>query len=63
MECPVTRILVVDDEPAMHDSYRRSFAPARSEEGQALDAMAAALFDDVEEAGDGAASARERGIA
>ena len=21
------RILIVDDEPAMHDSYRRSFAP------------------------------------
>ena len=44
-----TRILVVDDEPAMHDSYRRSFAPQRSEEGVALDAMAAALFDDVDE--------------
>ncbi|RZM10623.1 MAG: GGDEF domain-containing response regulator [Sphingomonas sp.] len=43
-----TRILVVDDEPAMHDSYRRSFAPQRSEEGVALDAMAAALFDDVD---------------
>lgn len=47
-----TGILVVDDEPAMHDSYRRSFAPARSAEGAALDAMAAALFDDVEEADD-----------
>ena len=47
------RILVVDDEPAMHDSYRRSFAPTRSAEGLALDAMAAALFDDMEEeAGD-----------
>ena len=47
------RILVVDDEPAMHDSYRRSFAPTRSAEGLALNAMAAALFDDMEEeAGD-----------
>ena len=25
------RILIVDDEPAMHDSYRRSFAPRRTE--------------------------------
>jgi diguanylate cyclase (GGDEF)-like protein len=46
------RILVVDDEPAMHDSYRRCFAPARSHEEQALGVMAAALFDDVEEVSD-----------
>lgn len=41
------RILIVDDEPGMHDSYRRCFAPAGSGEGAALDAMAAALFDDA----------------
>ena len=40
------RILIVDDEPAMHDSYRRSFAPSHSAEGDALDAMAAELFGD-----------------
>ncbi|MEG8056507.1 MULTISPECIES: putative bifunctional diguanylate cyclase/phosphodiesterase [Sphingomonas] len=38
------RILIVDDEPAMHDSYRRSFAGQRSESGEALGAMAADLF-------------------
>ena len=37
------RILIVDDEPAMHDSYRRSFAPVSADTG-ALDAMAAELF-------------------
>jgi len=37
------RILIVDDEPAMHDSYRRSFAPVSVDTG-ALDAMAAELF-------------------
>ena len=37
------RVLIVDDEPGMHDSYRRSFAPG--ERGHAgLDAMAAELF-------------------
>ena len=41
------RILIVDDEPGMHDSYRRCFAPAGSGEGAALDAMAAELFDDA----------------
>ena len=43
------RILIVDDEPAMHDSYRRSFAPNSPDTG-ALDAMAAELFgkDDAE---------------
>ncbi len=38
------RILIVDDEPAMHDSYRRSFAGPRSSTGEALDAMAVELF-------------------
>ena len=47
------RILIVDDEPAMHDSYRRSFAPVSVDTG-ALDAMAAELFgsDDAIEADD-----------
>ena len=40
------RILIVDDEPAMHDSYRRSFAPMRPVDVGALDAMAAELFGD-----------------
>lgn len=40
------RILIVDDEPAMHDSYRRSFAPVAAADAGALGAMAAALFDD-----------------
>ncbi len=40
------RILIVDDEPAMHDSYRRSFAGTRGEGAAALDAMAAELFGD-----------------
>ncbi|WP_353203510.1 GGDEF domain-containing response regulator [Sphingomonas sp.] len=43
------RILIVDDEPAMHDSYRRSFAPVSADTG-ALDAMAAELFGDDESA-------------
>ncbi|SFP49781.1 putative bifunctional diguanylate cyclase/phosphodiesterase [Sphingomonas rubra] len=51
------RILIVDDEPAMHDSYRRSFAPTRNRGEQALDAMAAALFDDVAVAAGGPAFA------
>ena len=44
------RILIVDDEAAMHDSYRRSFASARSDAGDALDAMAAELWDDADAA-------------
>lgn len=36
------RILIVDDEPAMRDSYRRCFAPAVASPD--LDAMAAELF-------------------
>lgn len=38
------RILIVDDEPAMHDSYRRCFAPAARDE--TLQAMANELFGD-----------------
>ncbi|MEG3166095.1 EAL domain-containing protein [Sphingomonas sp. PB2P19] len=38
------RILIVDDEPGMHDSYRRSFAGQRSDRSTALGAMAADLF-------------------
>jgi diguanylate cyclase (GGDEF)-like protein len=38
------RILIVDDEPAMHDSYRRSLAPQGDGVGAALDAMAVELF-------------------
>jgi len=48
------RILIVDDEPAMHDSYARSFAPQRGDNEDALDAMAADLFGD-DDAGDGPA--------
>ena len=40
------RILIVDDERPMHDSYRRSFAGPRSSDGSVLDAMAAELFGD-----------------
>ncbi len=43
------RILIVDDEPAMHDSYRRSFAPVGSADAGALGAMAAELFGDDDE--------------
>ncbi|WP_242095877.1 MULTISPECIES: EAL domain-containing protein [unclassified Sphingomonas] len=43
------RILIVDDEPAMHDSYARSLAP-RAAEGAALSAMAAELFGDDDDA-------------
>ena len=39
------RILIVDDEPGMHDSYRRSFAPAGGS-GDALSAMVAELFEE-----------------
>ncbi|HXH16661.1 MAG TPA: GGDEF domain-containing response regulator [Sphingomonas sp.] len=38
------RILIVDDEPAMHDSYRRSFVGPRSPGDSALETMAAELF-------------------
>jgi diguanylate cyclase (GGDEF)-like protein len=40
------RLLIVDDEPAMHDSYRRSFRPAHDPTVHVLSAMAQALFDD-----------------
>jgi diguanylate cyclase (GGDEF)-like protein len=39
------RILIVDDEPAMQDSYRRSFAPAVAD-GGVLGQMASELFGD-----------------
>ena len=39
------RILIVDDEPAMHDSYRRCFVQADT---GGLDAMAAALWADID---------------
>jgi diguanylate cyclase (GGDEF)-like protein len=39
------RILIVDDEPAMHDSYRRCFAVPDGN-AEALGAMAAELFGD-----------------
>lgn len=42
------RILIIDDEPAVHDSYRRSFAPLKSAAAVALDAMGEALFGDAE---------------
>ncbi|UVO52369.1 EAL domain-containing protein [Sphingomonas sp. SUN019] len=44
------RILIVDDEPALHDSYRRCFAPVANEDANALSAMASELFDDAVEA-------------
>ncbi len=46
------RILIVDDEPAMRDSYRRSFAGTQSSTGEALDAMAIELFGDDALVGD-----------
>ncbi|HEY0623380.1 MAG TPA: EAL domain-containing protein [Sphingomonas sp.] len=38
------RILIVDDEPGMHESYRQCFRRAGGEQGAVLDAMAAELF-------------------
>ena len=38
------RILIVDDEPGMHDSYRRCFAPVDTTSADALSGMAAELF-------------------
>ena len=40
------RILIVDDEPGMHDSYRRCFAPVEDTSADALNDMAAELFGD-----------------
>jgi diguanylate cyclase (GGDEF)-like protein len=40
------RILIVDDEPSMHDSYRRCFAPVDTADAEALSGMAAELFGD-----------------
>ncbi|MCW3836269.1 putative bifunctional diguanylate cyclase/phosphodiesterase [Sphingomonas canadensis] len=52
------RILIVDDEPAMHDSYRQVFGASRKGgQGAALSAMAAELFGD--EDGDAAAPPAE----
>lgn len=42
---PEARILIVDDDPAVHDSYRMSFAPA--DDAVALADLAAELFEDV----------------
>ena len=42
---PVARVLIVDDDPAVHDSYRMSFAPA--DDAAQLADLAAELFDDV----------------
>jgi len=41
---PPKRLLIVDDEQAMHDSYARSFAATRGAEEDALGAMATELF-------------------
>lgn len=51
------RILIVDDEPAMHDSYRRSFAGRHTQRGDGLEAMADELFGDVGRAAPDAAPA------
>ena len=51
------RLLIVDDEPGMHDAYRRSFAPAVDVGASALAAMASGLFGD-----DGQADADASGI-
>ncbi len=40
------RILIIDDEPAMHESYAQSFRPRDTASAQGLSAMAAELFDD-----------------
>ncbi len=44
------RILIVDDEPAMHESYRQVFGSRRGGNATALSAMAAELFGDEDEA-------------
>ena len=46
------RILIVDDEQAVHDSYQRCFAPVVPAAREALTAMASALWDDEPEADD-----------
>src|SRR3569623_2165432 len=43
----LVRILIVDDEPGMHDSYRRCFAPVEDTSADALNDMAAELFGDA----------------
>ena len=51
------RILIVDDEPAMHESYRQSFGQHCGGRRSALDAMAAELFG-----ADGESAAPEGGV-
>ncbi|MCW4460193.1 EAL domain-containing protein [Sphingomonas sp. BT-65] len=51
------RILIVDDEPGMHESYRQCFGGASREQGAVLDAMAAELFGEGE-----ATAAREEAV-
>jgi diguanylate cyclase (GGDEF)-like protein len=46
LRLPAKRLLIVDDEPAMHDSYTRSFARDGAAAEDALGAMAAELFGD-----------------
>ena len=43
---PALRILIVDDEPGMHESYRQCLNGMGVGQGAALDAMAAELFGD-----------------
>ncbi len=52
------RILIIDDEPGMHDSYRHCFAP-RPANQDALSAMAAELFGDEDGAEPAAEAAPE----
>ena len=40
------RILIIDDEPGMHDSYAQSFRPRDSAAAEGLSAMATELFGD-----------------
>ncbi len=40
------RILIIDDEQAMHDSYAQSFRSRDTAAGEGLSAMAAELFGD-----------------
>ncbi|WP_326524776.1 EAL domain-containing protein [Sphingomonas sp.] len=41
------RILIIDDEPAMHDSYAQSLRPRDTSASEGLSAMASELFDDA----------------
>ncbi|MBL7660757.1 GGDEF domain-containing response regulator, partial [Escherichia coli] len=44
------RILIVDDEPAMHESYRQVFGARSGGNVSTLNAMAAELFGDDDDA-------------